>query len=46
MKIKCAFLFSFVVLASLSVPAAESSQETNTVVIDNFSFIPPTLTVP
>jgi plastocyanin len=46
MKIKQAILYSFVALASTSLPAVEPPQETNTVVIDNFSFIPQTLTVP
>ena len=46
MKIKCAILFGCVALASTSLPAAEPPQQTNTVVIDNFSFIPQTLIVP
>ena len=46
MKIKQVILFGFVALASMSLPAAEPPPETNTVVIDNFSFIPPRLTVP
>jgi plastocyanin len=46
MKNKVAILFGFIALAAARVLAADPPQETNTVVIDNFSFIPQILTVP
>ena len=45
MKIKQTILLGIFALASMTIPAAEPPQETNTVVIDNFSFSPQTLTV-